>query len=123
MNDRDEAWLNALAGYTTAEEIMRLREVLDKEGPEGVIKDLMKEFQQRDWRWREEIEKHIPQISVMSFLGPESTIRWLMKQVELKPNVAALANEIKEIQASGKSDDEKAKGRIEAIFPKLKAKQ
>jgi hypothetical protein len=38
-----------------------------------------------DWLWREEIEKYLPHIGIMSFAGPASTIRWLFQRVKLKP--------------------------------------
>jgi len=31
----------------------------------------------QEWEWREEIAKYIPSIEVMSFIGPEHTIKWL----------------------------------------------
>ena len=69
--------------------------------------------------WRDEIEKYLPQLSVMSFCGPELTIRWLMEQVEIKPEPAALAERLKSIAASDLSEEDKCEARLRSMFPNL----
>lgn len=32
--------------------------------------------------WRQEIANHFPSLNLMSFSGPQATIRWLMRQIE-----------------------------------------
>jgi|SRR3990172_5809551 len=87
--------------------------------------EVLTEEQKRIWRladkeWRREITKYIPQIAVMSFYGPEATIRWLMQHVDLKPEEAALADRLKFIEASDLTDDQKMHARLQAIFPNLR---
>jgi hypothetical protein len=76
-----------------------------------------------DWAWRDEIKKYLPQISVMSFAGPRSTIRWLMEHVDIKPEHAELANRLKEIEESDLSAEQKTHARLTSIFPGLRGNQ
>ena len=107
----DAQWREALKRYG-----------FDTEGtPEEVVKKAAEAFQQRDWRWREEIEKYFPQIGVMSFCGPVSTIRWLMGRMTMHPDDKALADRLTAIRNDlTLTDSEKADKRLTSIFPNLR---
>ena len=68
-----------------------------------------------DDRWREEIEKYLPQLTFMSFAGPKATIKWLFQQVELNPVSAQLAERMRNAKT--------AEEQIEAAFPGLRVER
>lgn len=109
----DKEWRDALAGYIHDEKL------LNEGTPEEIITKFMQMVREVDWRWREEITKYIPQISVMSFAGPRATIRWLMERVEIKPEDAKLAANLLAIEASSIPEDDKIDARLQSIFPNL----
>jgi len=107
--EKDQEWRNALACYG-----------FDITGTtEEVVKNAVNHYRKIDWAWREEITKYLPQISVMSFVGPRSTIKWLMDHVDIKPEHKVLAEKLIAIEASGMSKEEKSDTRLQAIFPNL----
>jgi hypothetical protein len=71
------------------------------------------------WAWRREIEKYLPQLGAQSFIGPEQTIRWLFRNVDIKPEAGALAERLKTIEVTMPDGRAKSRARIEAMFPKL----
>src|SRR5688572_12659469 len=101
-----EDWQNAFAGYVGYSQ--ELTQLLKEGSPEEFVTKLMQDVQQIDWQWREEIEKYLPQLSVMSFCGAHSTIKWLMKQVDIKPEQKALADKLLTIEQSHMTNDEKS---------------
>lgn len=109
----DKDWRDALAGY------IRDEKLLAEGTPEEIITKFMQMVREVDWRWREEIEKYIPQLGVMSFAGPKATIRWLMERVEIKPEDAKLTANLLAIEASSIPEDDKIDQRLQAIFPNL----
>lgn len=68
-----DEWKNALVGYVP-------KDILDNKTPKEII---IKALQNVDWKWRDEIEKYIPELIYMSFCGPEATIKWLMGRVKI----------------------------------------
>jgi hypothetical protein len=107
--EKDQEWRNQLAcyGYDVTGTV------------EEVVRKMAQEWQKIDWRWREQIEKYIPQLGVQSFVGPESTIKWLMRAVDIKPEYKELADRLLAIAASELSDDDKSEARLRSIFPNL----
>ena len=99
-----------------------LPEEIRNKGPRDVLAHVFSqcEARQADWRWQQEIEKYFPQLAVMSFLGPEPTIRWLMERVCPREADARLANRLKAIEKSDLPPDQKARARLEAVFQNLK---
>ncbi len=109
----DQQWLDALAryGYKSDKPFVN---------PEQTLEEVFTEVRNRDWRWREEIEKYLPQLSIMSFCGPTSTIRWLFEHVHLKQEPLALAGHLQAIEeAKDMTDEMKTQARLETIFPNL----
>lgn len=107
--EKDQEWRNQLAcyGYDVTGSV------------EEVVRKIAQTYQAIDWRWREEIEKHLPQLGFMSFAGPTSTIKWLMERVEIKPEYKELADKLLTIQNSDMSDDDKSEAKLRATFPNL----
>lgn len=107
--EKDQEWRNALAcyGYDVTGSV------------DDVVRRITQTYQEIDWRWREEIEKYLPQLGFMSFAGHSRTIAWLMERVEIKPEYKELADKLLAIQASDMSDDDKSEARLRATFPNL----
>lgn len=107
--EKDKEWRDAIAcyGYDTTGT------------PEEVLTKMAHEWQKTDWRWRDEIKKYLPQLSVMSFLGPQSSIKWLMEHVDIKPEPKALADKLLTINNSDLSADDKSEATLRSIFPNL----
>jgi len=107
--EKDQEWRNQLAcyGYDVTGTV------------DEVVRKMAQEWQKIDWRWREQIERHLPQLGFMSFAGPECTIRWLMERVEIKPEYKELADQLIAIEASELSDEDKSEARLKATFPNL----
>ncbi len=110
--EKDQEWRNALAcyGYDVTGSV------------EEVVRKIAQTYQEIDWRWREEIEKHLPQLAFMSLAGHKSTIEWLMERVTIKPEYKVLADELLAIQSSDMSEDEKMEARFKSMFPNLGAR-
>lgn len=108
-DEKDAEWRNALAcyGYDVTGSV------------EEVVRKVAQEYQKIDWRWREEIEKHLPQLGFMSFAGHTATIEWLMERVTIKPEYKELADKMLAIEASDMSADDKSEARLRACFPNL----
>lgn len=107
--EKDQEWRTAMASYG-----------FDITGtPMEVVHKIAQVCQERDWRWREEIQKYLPQLSVMSFCGPTSTIRWLIEHVTLNPEAKELADKLLTIEASLMSNDDKSEATLRSIFPNL----
>jgi hypothetical protein len=107
--EKDQEWRNALAcyGYDVTGSV------------DDIVRKVAQVVQERDWRWREEIQKYLPQLSVMSFCGPTSTIKWLMEYVTLNPEAKELADKLLGVQASDMSEDDKSEATLRSIFPNL----
>lgn len=107
--EKDQEWRSALACYS-----------YDVTGSvEEVVRKVAQVCQERDWRWREEIQKYLPQLSIMSFCGPRSTIKWLMEYVTINPEAKELADKWLAIQAADMSDDDKSEAVLRSVFPNL----
>lgn len=109
MTAEDKEWRDAIAcyGYDTTGT------------PEEVLAKMSHQWQKADYRWRDEITKYLPQLSVMSFAGPQYTIKWLMNHVEIKPAHKELTDKLLAIEASEMSADDKSEARLRSIFPNL----
>jgi hypothetical protein len=59
--------------------------------PQGTPEEVVAGLFGNHWAWHDEIAKYLPQIGLMSFLGPESTIRWVFQQVDVKPDQRRMA--------------------------------
>jgi hypothetical protein len=88
--------------------------------PENIVLHISREFHKIHNYWRQEIEKYLPQLTIMSFGGPEQIIKWLFERVDIKPEHAELAKKLKEIEKSDLSDDQKTYARLETLFPNLR---
>jgi hypothetical protein len=113
----DTGWVAELAGYG-----FKISEKLQRKGYRAIIAHVMSHCEARkaDERWRKEIERYFPQLAVMSFSGPKRTIEWLMDRVIPKDDDAQLANKLTAIEASDLPPDQKARARLEAMFPNLR---
>src|SRR4051812_43853361 len=85
-SNKDQEWRKAFAGYISSE---ALKALLVYGTPEQFVHALMREFQQHDWRWRDEIAKYFPEIGMMSFVGPTCTISWLMERMRARTQLSS----------------------------------
>lgn len=108
----DDDWREALSGRMS-------QKMLSQGSPKEIVNHLLQAISDESWKWREEIEKYLPQIRVMSFCGPVSTIKWLMKNVDIKPEHKEMADRLNEIKCSNLPDDDKTKQSLLTIFPNL----
>lgn len=86
----DLKWREAFSGYMHSD-----RDLVMNGSPKEIINKVMGYLRETDCRWREEIEKYLPQIGMMSFLGPQCTMKWLMERVDIKEPDKTLADKIK----------------------------
>ncbi len=77
-------------------------------------------FGQEEAKWREEIEKYLPQLRYMSFCGVKSTIRWLMSCVDIKPEHKEIADKMLAIEHASLSAEQKINMCLVAAFPNLR---
>lgn len=64
---------------------------LEEEGYYGPVPRLIE--QDRDWEWRAELTKYVPELAVLSFppcgLAPQETVKFVMERLGVIPRTAA----------------------------------
>ncbi len=74
----DAGWIAELECYG------KIPDEVKRQGHQAIIAHIFQRSEGRkvDWAWRAAIEKYYPSLGLMSFSGPDRTIKWLMEQVK-----------------------------------------
>lgn len=74
----DAGWIAELECYG------KIPDEVKQQGHQAIIAHIFQRSEGRkaDWAWRAAIEKYYPSLGLMSFSGPDRTIKWLMEQVK-----------------------------------------